>query len=58
MIGDRAGDIMAGGAAGCRGIFIERGYTEPTPQNADFIVTSMAEAADVVLRHRRREAAW
>jgi D-glycero-D-manno-heptose 1,7-bisphosphate phosphatase len=57
MIGDCASDIMAGRAVGCRGIFIERGYTEPTPQDADFIVASMAEAADVVLRHRWRAAA-
>jgi D-glycero-D-manno-heptose 1,7-bisphosphate phosphatase len=57
MIGDRASDITAGRAVGCRGVFIERGYTEPTPQDADFVVTSMAEAADVVLRHSRRRAA-
>jgi D-glycero-D-manno-heptose 1,7-bisphosphate phosphatase len=57
MVGDRASDITAGRAVGCRGIFIERGYTEPMPQDAHFIVTSMAEAADVVLRHSRRAAA-
>ena len=50
MIGDRASDILAGKTVGCRAIFIERGYTEPKPQNADFTVASMADAADVVLR--------
>ena len=57
MIGDRASDILAGKTVGCRGIFIERGYTEPKPQTADFIVTSMADAADVVLRHSQPQGA-
>jgi D-glycero-D-manno-heptose 1,7-bisphosphate phosphatase len=49
MVGDRVSDVLAGKAAGCRVIFIERGYTEGKPHNADFTVATMAEAADVVL---------
>ncbi len=36
MVGDRASDVAAGSAAGCRTVFIDRGYTaEPPPANAD-----------------------
>ncbi|HET7534864.1 MAG TPA: HAD-IIIA family hydrolase [Candidatus Didemnitutus sp.] len=50
MVGDRAGDIDAGHAAGCRTIFIDWGYAEPAPkQNPDFIVTSLVEAAGIIL---------
>jgi D-glycero-D-manno-heptose 1,7-bisphosphate phosphatase len=49
MIGDRASDVAAGLAAGCRTIFIDLGYSEPKPRDATFIVRSIREAADVVL---------
>jgi transaldolase len=50
MVGDRASDVEAGKAAGCRTIFIDLGYTsEPRPQSPDHSVRSVAEAADIIL---------
>lgn len=50
MVGDRAGDAEAGRAAGCRTVFIDLGYTgEPKPESASFTVTSIKQAADVIL---------
>jgi transaldolase len=50
MVGDRCSDIEAGRAAGCRTVFIERGYAdEVKPAAPDFTVRSLAEAADVIL---------
>ena len=50
MVGDRASDIGAGSAAGCRTIFIERGYAaEPSPAGADWIVHSLGEATTSIL---------
>ena len=49
MIGDRASDVAAGQAAGCRTIFIDLGYSEPKPRDATYAVRSFREAADVVL---------
>jgi D-glycero-D-manno-heptose 1,7-bisphosphate phosphatase len=50
MIGDRASDVEAGRNAGCRTIFIDRGYIDEGPGAADFIVKSLAEATSIVLR--------
>ncbi len=49
MIGDRASDVGAGIAAGCRTVFIDLGYREPRPERADFVVTSLSEATEIVL---------
>lgn len=49
MIGDRASDVDAGIAAGCRTVFIDLGYREPRPERADFIVTSLSEATEIIL---------
>ena len=49
MIGDRASDVDAGIAAGCRTVFIDLGYREPMPERADFVVTSLSEATEIVL---------
>jgi len=50
MVGDRAGDVAAGKAAGCRTIFIDRAYeAEPRPVDPDVIALSLAEAVDVIL---------
>jgi D-glycero-D-manno-heptose 1,7-bisphosphate phosphatase len=50
MIGDRASDISAGSAAGCRTIFVERGYiAEPSPAGADWVVHSLGEATTSIL---------
>ena len=50
MVGDRASDIEAGRAAGCRTVFIDLDYaSEAKPADADFAVRSLAEAADIIL---------
>jgi D-glycero-D-manno-heptose 1,7-bisphosphate phosphatase len=50
MVGDRGTDVEAGHAAGCRTIFIDLGYTsEPKPDSASFTVSSINQAADVIL---------
>lgn len=49
MVGDRAGDVSAGLAAGCRTIFIDRDYGEPKPLGSHRTVASLAEAVDEIL---------
>lgn len=52
MIGDRAGDILAGHAAGCRSIFVDLGYTaETSPLEPDAVVSSLQAAVDWILAH-------
>lgn len=51
MIGDRWQDIEAGRRAGCRTIWIDRGYAEPRAR-ADACVNSLASAVDWILRLR------
>jgi D-glycero-D-manno-heptose 1,7-bisphosphate phosphatase len=46
LIGDRWRDIEAGRAAGCRTIWIDRGYQERTPNGSDVRVESLTEAAE------------
>jgi D-glycero-D-manno-heptose 1,7-bisphosphate phosphatase len=48
MVGDRKSDVEAGRAAGCTTIFIDLGYDEPAPDTPDFVVHSIAEAAEIV----------
>jgi D-glycero-D-manno-heptose 1,7-bisphosphate phosphatase len=50
MVGDRWRDIDCGHAAGCRTIFIDRGYTEQLRQTPDFRVGNLLEAAGIILR--------
>lgn len=51
MVGDRASDVAAGRAVGCRTIFIDLDdSTELRPDDADFTASSLAEAAAVILR--------
>lgn len=49
MVGDRASDVEAGRAAGCRTIFIDRAYGEPAPAAPDRVVRSLTEAVDAIL---------
>jgi D-glycero-D-manno-heptose 1,7-bisphosphate phosphatase len=53
MIGDRWRDIDCGHAAGCRTIFIDRGYSEELRQKPDFRAPGLPEAVDIVLRGAR-----
>lgn len=50
MVGDRASDVAAGAAAGCRTIFIDRGYEGQAAALADFTAASLAEAASLILK--------
>jgi D-glycero-D-manno-heptose 1,7-bisphosphate phosphatase len=49
MVGDRHSDVEAGRAAGCATVLIDLGYAEPAPSAPDYIVSSIAQAADVIL---------
>lgn len=49
LVGDRWKDIEAGAAAGCRTIFIDRGYDERAPLGHDHSVATVGEAADLIL---------
>lgn len=50
MVGDRASDVTAGRAAGCRTVFIDLGYTaEDKPTDADAVVASLGEATRWIL---------
>jgi D-glycero-D-manno-heptose 1,7-bisphosphate phosphatase len=49
LVGDRAGDVGAGRAAGCRTVFLDLGYAEPGPEPpADFACRSLPEAVGVI----------
>lgn len=49
LIGDRWRDVQCGLAAGCRTIFIERGYREALRDAPAYTVKSFAEAIEAVL---------
>lgn len=49
MIGDRWRDVDAGHAAGCKTIFIDRGYAEELKQKPDFTAKDLLEAAKIIL---------
>jgi D-glycero-D-manno-heptose 1,7-bisphosphate phosphatase len=49
MIGDRASDIEAGRWVGCTTIFIDLGYVGERPGYPDFTVSSLTEAAKIVV---------
>jgi D-glycero-D-manno-heptose 1,7-bisphosphate phosphatase len=49
MVGDRWRDIDCGHAAGCRTIFIDRGYAEALKQQPNFRAKNLLEAAEIIL---------
>jgi D-glycero-D-manno-heptose 1,7-bisphosphate phosphatase len=50
MVGDRWRDIEAGRRAGCRAtILIDYAYDEPVARDADYNVSSLADAVDRIL---------
>jgi D-glycero-D-manno-heptose 1,7-bisphosphate phosphatase len=53
MIGDRWRDIDCGHAAGCKTIFINRGYAEELRQKPDFTVSDISEASFIILNKKR-----
>jgi len=50
LIGDRWKDIDAGNSAGCKTFFIDYKYTEKYPINIDYIVGSLSEAVNILLK--------
>lgn len=48
MVGDRASDVAAGHEAGCRAIFIERGYRDEDSAGADWVAANLTEAVDLI----------
>ena len=50
MIGDRWRDVDCGHAAGCRTIFVDRGYQEALRRPPDWIVGNFAEAVEIILQ--------
>jgi D-glycero-D-manno-heptose 1,7-bisphosphate phosphatase len=53
MVGDRWRDVEAGRRAGCRTVFVDRGYDEPSAQ-PDVTVSDLAEAAVWILETDER----
>ena len=49
MVGDRWRDVDCGRAAGCRTVFIDRGYAEELKHQPDFRVKNLLEAAGIIL---------
>lgn len=49
MVGDRWRDVDCGAAAGCRTVFIDRGYREPLRSQPDHIAANILEAAQIIL---------
>jgi D-glycero-D-manno-heptose 1,7-bisphosphate phosphatase len=52
FIGDRWRDVDCAHAAGCRAVFINRGYNEPLRQQPEFTVATLGEGIAVVLRNQ------
>jgi len=53
MVGDRWRDVDCGHAAGCRTIFVDRGYAEELRQKPHFSAGNLAEAADIISRESK-----
>lgn len=49
MVGDRDSDVAAGQVAGCRTVFIDRGWRDESGVGADFVSDSLATATDAIL---------
>ncbi len=50
LVGDRWRDIEAGRAAGCRTIWIDRGYAERRPSQYDYRAESLLDAAQWIIQ--------
>jgi D-glycero-D-manno-heptose 1,7-bisphosphate phosphatase len=53
VVGDRWSDIVAGKAAGCYTVFIDRGYVEPMSTIPDAVVRTLPAAVDVIMSRGR-----
>jgi D-glycero-D-manno-heptose 1,7-bisphosphate phosphatase len=52
LVGDRWRDIEAGLVAGCKTVWLDRGYDEKSPIGFDFRVVSMIDAAHWIIDQR------
>jgi len=50
LVGDRWRDIEAGRRSGCGTFFVDYEYDEPRPQSYDFRVSSLLQAAEIILQ--------
>jgi D-glycero-D-manno-heptose 1,7-bisphosphate phosphatase len=55
MVGDRWRDIGAGQQAGCRTVFIDRGYQERRPAAPDLVVTTLGDAVPWIIDRLHEE---
>ena len=55
MVGDRGKDIEAGKAAGCSTLLVEAAGGSPAGIAADFVVSDLAAAVEVILQQCRRK---
>jgi D-glycero-D-manno-heptose 1,7-bisphosphate phosphatase len=51
LIGDRWRDVDCAHAAGCRAVFIDRGYREQLREIPEFTVTTFGEAVTIILQN-------
>lgn len=57
IVGDRLKDVLAGQAAGCTTVFVDRRYKEtPADVPADILTRSLEEAVEVILQRERTPA--
>ena len=49
VVGDRWRDVAAGRAAGCATVFVDRGYRERRPEDADLVVAELPEAVNWIM---------
>jgi D-glycero-D-manno-heptose 1,7-bisphosphate phosphatase len=49
IVGDRWRDIEAGRAVGCTTFFVDRGYREQQPEQVDYRVKDLSEAAGIII---------
>jgi D-glycero-D-manno-heptose 1,7-bisphosphate phosphatase len=55
MVGDRASDVEAGKNAGCRTVFLDRGYDRPAGIAPDHVCTSLAQGTECIVRAGREQ---
>jgi D-glycero-D-manno-heptose 1,7-bisphosphate phosphatase len=53
-IGDRWRDVEAARRAGCAGVFLDRGYSEPVPERPDVTVRALRDGVSWILAGGRR----
>lgn len=51
MVGDRWRDIESGRRAGCKTVFLDRGYSERRPESPDLIVAELPDAVLWILQN-------